>query len=1113
VRAPLGTIASVHPTASFLTICRRFLTGLLAAAVPLAATAAATPGAARWSQHTELSFQHLTQAQGLPNEIAKAVAQDGDGFLWIGTLGGLARWDGYRMRVYAPDPQAEGALPDNVVQVLHRDAAGRLWVGTSAAGLVRHDPDSDRFVRVPVGAGGLAHVSVKSIADDGAGGLWVATDGGLDRVEAGGTVQRDGAAGGLPPGPVHVLLRDRAGALWAGTPAGLYRRAAGARAFELVPLAADVAAEPLALAEDRAGRLWVGTQRHGVFVLEPREGGGARPVPGLAQLQVNTIVEARDGELWFGTASQGIVAHEPASGLQRHISNRVALPVSLADNTLHHLFRDRAGLVWAATNRGISRHDPRQSAVLTWYGPIVREGGREDGRRIEAEVSWILPMPDGRVWLATHKRGVDIVDPSGALAGALRPDPARPQSALPQDTVLALERANDGRVLVATKRGLYRASADGRRVERLAVGARDVQASTWAMKVDGDTVWLGGQHDGLWRLDLASGRAEAQPGTAALSDQRITVIAKDGPNALWVGTRNGLNRLDLASGQVERLLPDTTRPRSLPAGFITTLHTDRRGRLWVGTYGGGIAVQAGPRAAGEFTRVAAAQGLPDDNVNAFVEGGDGAVWVSLDSGFARIDPETLAVRALKRAEGVVLPMYWTGSAARTDEGELLFGGSGGITVVRPTAVPPWTDRPPVVVSELAVGGVRVPPRRHQGETAPPVLVSPDANALSVEFAAIDYSAPERNRYAYKLEGYDADWTETDPSRRLAVYTNLPPGDYRLRLRGSNRDGAWNDEALTLPVRVLPAWWQTWWARGLALLLVAAALFAIVQQRTRSLRARQAELERKVRERTAELEALSRQLAQTAITDPLTGLHNRRFLTEHIDGELAAAARRAHDGAQGHAATDTDHVFLIIDVDRFKQVNDRHGHGAGDAVLVQFGQRLLAELRGSDHLVRWGGEEFLAVARETDRARADELAERLRAAVAAAPFVLDDGRRLAVTCSIGYACLPFAGPHASGGPGWQDIVRLADAALLAAKRAGRDAWVGLHAGPAWPPGARTLPERADVAAALRDGRLRVSSNLPPMVAEAALAPPAAEPPSVRETLPPYAARSTSAGLAD
>jgi diguanylate cyclase (GGDEF)-like protein len=182
---------------------------------------------------------------------------------------------------------------------------------------------------------------------------------------------------------------------------------------------------------------------------------------------------------------------------------------------------------------------------------------------------------------------------------------------------------------------------------------------------------------------------------------------------------------------------------------------------------------------------------------------------------------------------------------------------------------------------------------------------------------------------------------------------------------------------------------------------------------------------------------------SSVTDPLTGLHNRRFLADHIEQDLAASLRRAQETlAAGGQPLDTDNVFLLLDVDAFKRINDRHGHAAGDAVLVQFGARLRSVLRESDYLVRWGGEEFLAVARDTDRAQAEELAERMRGVVAAEPFRLDDGGEIAVTCSIGFACVPFEleRPQARS---WQQVVNLADLALYAAKRSGRNAWVGVH----------------------------------------------------------------------
>jgi diguanylate cyclase (GGDEF)-like protein len=265
-------------------------------------------------------------------------------------------------------------------------------------------------------------------------------------------------------------------------------------------------------------------------------------------------------------------------------------------------------------------------------------------------------------------------------------------------------------------------------------------------------------------------------------------------------------------------------------------------------------------------------------------------------------------------------------------------------------------------------------------------------------------------------------------------------------------------------------------------------------RTRLLRARQAELERKVRERTAQLEALhlalkdkSLILERSSITDPLTGLHNRRFLTEHIEQDIAASLRRAQETrAAGGLPADTDSVFYLVDADHFKRVNDLHGHAAGDRVLQQLAQVLRRACRETDTLVRWGGEEFLAVARDTDRQRAEELAERIRSVISEAPFQLDDGTLLPITCSVGFACLPYLPrrPHALN---WQDVVRLADLGLLTAKRAGRDCWVGLHATETARPEMLQASAQAAPLQALQQGEMRASSNRPLHEVLQALAP--------------------------
>jgi len=1029
------------------------LGGLLAATL-----AQAAPD--RQARLADIAFQHITQDRGLPNAIASTLAEDGQGFLWIGSPGGLSRWDGYRFRVYQADPQRDGALPDNYIQALHGDARGRLWVGTSSAGLLRHDPATDSFVRYPVGGErGLSHVSVRQMQDDGEGGLWVVTDGGLDRLAPGDRIEHASLGWAATAGAqVRVLLRDRRGVLWLGSTTGLFRREPGAVALEPVALRAGATVQPEVLTQDSAGRIWVGTLQNGVFVL-PDEG-RAPPMPlhegatrdGLDLLsdsQIAGLTEVEPGEMWVATLSQGLVAVDFAQGQTRRIRHVPAWPTSLADNSLRALYRDRAGLVWVGTNRGLSRYDPRQTAVLTRFGVSPDGGDALDARFVSTEISWIQPRPDGGLWLGTHKSGVDILDASGSRVGALRPDTARPDTALPQDIVLAMAPGPDGDVFIGTKRGLYRADAAGRRVSRVTLAGRDPAASVWALLLDGDDLWIGGQTDGLWRLDLKRGRAEAVTLAApGLSDQRVTVLARDPHDAavLWVGTRHGLNRVDRANRAVTQWLPGPVAPGRLSAAFVTALLADDSGRLWVGSYGGGIDVLPAPGQAPQTPQRLGSAQLPDSTVNALLLDRQGRVWASTDNGLARIDTKTLAVLALRRAEGVVFPTYWTGSAARTERGELLFGGAGGMTVVQPEKLRPWTYAASVLVTDVKLGGQPV----HVAGDIAALTVPADANSLAVEFSSTDFSAPERNRYAYKLDGYDTTWLASDATRRLAAYTNLPPGDYSLRLRASNRDGQWGNDELVLPIRVMPAWHQTWWFRAGLALSLGLLLLALMSARTRLLRHRQRELEHKVRQRTAELEALHRtleeksaELEMSSVTDPLTGLHNRRFLSDHIEQDLAASLRRLQETLPaGAKALDTDNVFLLLDVDAFKRINDRHGHAAGDRVLVQFGARLQSVLRESDYLVRWGGEEFLAVARDTDRERAAELAERMRSVIADTPFMLDDGSALQVRCSIGFACMPFE-PERPHGRSWQQVLNLADLGLYAAKRAGRDAWVGVH----------------------------------------------------------------------
>jgi diguanylate cyclase (GGDEF)-like protein len=1004
-----------------------------------------------WAQLADFDFQQIAPDNVLPNSASpQALAEDGDGFFWIASENGLARWDGYRFRDYQPDPKTSGSLPDNDVQTLHTDIRGRLWIGMNSAGLARYERDEDRFVSYSAGQNGLSDGSVSAIADDGAGGLWVGTGGGLDHLDpnSGAIIHLRRTAKdprGLPNDTVDALLLDRAGNLWVGTSAGLARQGRGSSVFETIPLPATNGEVPAVrcLLEDSGGRIWVGTVNHGAYRIDPtarrtvliRE--TSPPSFGREPAGVNAIAEAGPDEVWLGTSNQGIIAVDTVTLRTRRIRHDPRLPSSLPDDIIRCLYRDRAGLIWTGTTRSLTRRDARQRAVSTIFGDSSRPDSISD-----RDVHAVLPMPDGRVWLGLGNNGVDIIDPAGTRVAALRPDPDRPNTALPLARIDALALAPTGDVFVGTAKGLYRSDSSAQKVVRVALPPRSSNARVFALSAGPGVLWIGAL-DGLWRLDLKRGGAVARIGHAGaqrLTDQRIRVI-EPGRTGLWIGTENGLNRLDPISHRIERILPNLQDPGALINGYITCILTDRQGRVWVGT-GGGIAVLESRDASGRprFRQLGMAQGLPNDDISKLFEDRRGNVWASTDEGLVVIDPKTFAMRALRRAEGAAITYYWLNSGAATPEGELLFGGLGGITAIDPNRLTDWTYDPPLVVTDARVGGVPVPASRFNGGApARPLTVTPEANSLRVEFSALDYSAPERNIYAYRLRGFDNTWIYTDPTNRLAVYTNLPPGDYSLELRGSNRDGAWSQTRL-VPIRVLPAWYQTIWFQLAAALAGLIAVAMLVQARTAFLRRREHELERQVAERTSELHqrtvALREsqlQLEHFAFFDALTGLPNRRMFNEDF---LKFFARVRREGGR--------FALLLIDLDGFKHINDTLGHDAGDALLIETGSRLRAIARGTDCVARLGGDEFVILLAEGQGAAnaIESVCRRIvESFTVAIPY---NGTYIATTCSIGIAECPEHGETQDS------LYKCADLALYDAKRAGRNTWHQYSAGALRPP---------------------------------------------------------------
>jgi ligand-binding sensor domain-containing protein/signal transduction histidine kinase len=906
---------------------RATLRGMLRAAVCLVLClfcwVFATPMARAnyWDEVADTVFRQFNADHGLPHGTVTSLVEDHEGFIWVGTQDGLARWDGYRFHVYAANPADRTALPDGFINCLYVDQHGQLWVGTNSGGLARYVREQDHFETIATGAGGVSHVTITALADDGQGGLWVGTENGLNYLNAQHKVLSPPPwIGKLPDFRIRSILRSRDSALWIGSRVGLIRIDADGSTQTIAFPAQDGAIPTPTIArlmQASDGVIWIGSALLGVFTVDGQRQAQpptARPValPTDSAFQsINAMLELRPGLIWLGTIRGGIITLEGPEHRVRQIRHDACLPVSLADDGIWALLRDRSGGVWVGNGRGLGYLAVQQPAVQSWFGIA----GRTD-RLSDPDVNMLQVDSRGRVWMVLGDRSLTIIDPASP-ASKSSPASAMQRWKPPKGEVAWLAPAPDGAMYVLTDAALYRAEPGRTTLRELALppssrppvgnAALKVNETLFSgagiFVVEPNGIWLGG-NAGLWRIELdAQGRIRDWYSEALdqLTDRRVNSILRTAPDQLWVGTEHGLNLINPQTHKVEQILSNRTDPSTLGPGPTTSLLFDSRQRMWISSMGGGVSLLEGrgPDGRLRFRRFGREHGLPDRNVNKLLEDASGNIWGSTDDGLAQIDGKTLHVQALRRTDGVPISAYWTNAGAVTPNHELLFGGADGLTVLFPGRLALGNYQPPLVVVGAQVGGRAVPIDTLNGPNPVALTIVPKTNQVSVEFAALDYSAPERNLYAYRLEGYDNLWVNADAAHRQANYANLPPGEYRLQLRGSNRSGVFSPLTREIRIQVLPAWYQTWWWRICEVLAGLLLLGLLVQVRTRFLRNRQLELQSQVRHRTIELRQkqkelveANQELAQTADTLRLMG-DVGRDITANLEQDAVFDALYTH----------------------------------------------------------------------------------------------------------------------------------------------------------------------------------------------------------------------------
>lgn len=953
-----------------------------------ASTVRALDPSRRLTQYVQSVWQ---MEDGLPHNTIRALVQAKNGYIWLGTYGGLVRFDGVRFRVF--DNRNSG-LRDNEVRSLAEDKDGTLWVGTTAGGL--HRLIGDQLQPFDEGIG---HRTINALQAAPDGVLWVGTSGGLYSVSAG-KIRYFGSNDERVL-TVMDLVAER-GRLWVGSTRGLFVLEKDRLSQVALP---GIGQTPVAsLLRDRAGRLWIGLANH---LLETEVASGEVSLTLRRDWKlpdvwgsVHRLLEDRDSNLWIGTYGGGLYRIS-----QGHL-DRFSNDSGFLDHRPWSLLEDREGSVWVGTRSGLARLTDGPATTFS-----VQEGLPADIVRAVYEDS------DGSILIAT-------LDGFSRLRGTeLKTFTSK--DGLPPGIIRGFLRDRRGRMWVNTGAGVVQMDTIRDRFGA-PIGTRQGAPTPLTRQLLEDRAGR------MW-LTTERGVAVAEKGLLEsplrmpkeledIRTQNIESIFEDREGWIWIGTiTDGLRRWK--DGLVE------TEPLMEGASIgVRAFHQDQDGTMFIGTVGAGLFVRRAGATA--FKRISTRDGLTDDAIWAILQDGD-TFWMSSDRGVLRVKRSSLLAFVDGKAASVVVDRLVdardgmksrecnggggsAGFIAR--DGRIWFPTTRGAVAIEPGKVDAARPSPLVAIEEVVVDQQTQP-------ASAGIDVPPGSRDVEIHYTGLSFVDPTRLKFRYRLEGYDADWVGAG-DRRVAYFSRLPPGDYRFRVEASYRDDQWTASAV-IPVSVKPRIVQTNAFRAFAALGLLGLTVALFHLRTRQLRARAEELKSLVATRTAELEKANEQLGKLATVDDLTGIANHRRFIAFLDQEWLRCQR-------GHEPLS----LLLCDIDDFKAFNDTRGHQAGDACLARVAQALDETVqRTTDLAARYGGEEFAVVLPSTDEAGARAVAEAIQSAVHSLAIPHDASRASDhVTFSIGCATIRPLPGELNGGSA---LIAAADQALYAAKGQGRD----------------------------------------------------------------------------
>jgi len=787
----------------------------------------------------QIQFDRLELVKGLQNRSITSIIHDDLGFMWFGSADGLVRYDGYETKIYKANLKDKNSIGDNNIRTLAKDKNGNIWIATQGGGLDKFDIKTEKFTHFVNKANDVTSISgnaVWSVFVDSRGYIWAGTfSNGLNRIDPEtGKITRIIERNYLP---VLAITEDTEGYIWFSSngitridPKDLTLKQYYAQPEDPQSLASGGIR---AILEDADKNIWVGAVDGGLFRFQPEEtknfvrhaisdASGFQSIYALHKDNSNTI--------WVG--GNGGIATINADGSSEVFHHDATDKYSLSTNAVRAIYQDAKNMMWVGTEGGgVNRVLAKKKFQLF----------RADGKPGSISYNVIRCIYEdraSRIWVGTQGGGLNILDVNTNTFTKVN-IPAKELSSVYEDVDGTFWIGSWGNGLfhyneTTEEYTNYRQSSEAETSlpdNRIQVVHRDHKGLLWVGTENGLAQFA--EAEGRWTPFTKPHFPHELLGTNIQGQAFLE--APDG--SIWLGTWFGLNRISADRQTVVNYTTDTTKSY-LSSEHVISLHLNaRKNLLWIGTFGGGL--NRLDIATNTITHFTEEDGLPNNTIYGIKEDNDGFLWLSTNNGLSRFNPEANTFRNYDATEGLQGNEFYWGAAGRTRDGKMFFGGVNGLTAFNPSEIKDNVDVPPLVITSFELFNKPVPIQagsflQSNINMIDKLVLNYNQDVLTFQFSALNYQSPEKNMYAYYLENFDRDWNYVG-NKRSVSYTNLSPGEYVLRIKGSNNDGVWNEKGIAIPIVIVPPFWRTWWFYTLSGLVVVSVLYGFLKVRLNSVR--------------------------------------------------------------------------------------------------------------------------------------------------------------------------------------------------------------------------------------------------------------------------------------